>query len=828
MDDLNLVGEAEGFNSCGNALVEYNDIIVNLNACNAGFMRRRWSVLGRSDIFCDQTITLEDIDAPMSVSFAQVGDVEVDGCPDQITLGVPTWIGGPCDIIEYTVDTDTFLFEDGACYKLVNEYTVINWCDYDPNNPFWVETDDFTDGIIRHIQVVKVNDNTVPVITDCEDRMFEINDHSDSDDDGIVCEAKIVLTNVATDPGSDNCPTGWLKWQVFVDLWADGTDDLEFSSFLPPFDNTFDDTNGNGIPDRYVSPTESGGEISIALPDIEGPMSNHKVRWKVTDGCNNVRSCDYDFMVVDKKAPTPYCVDISTAVMDFNGATEIWASDLNIGSFDNCSAEEDLRFTFSDVPPEDDPLYDPMLRSSRRTLKCNDVMNSPVEVNMYVWDEKNNFDFCVVFITVIDNVNICDEGVEIAGQITTETGAQMAGVDVTLEANLAEFPRLLPTDENGQYAFLGNPFNANYQVNGSKDVNYLNGVNTLDLVFIQRHILGLQQLDSPYKVIAADINGDEQVKVSDLLMLRKLILGIIDEIPENESWRFVDKYQEFDDIYSPWPIVEDLDLPFVQTDLLENDFIAIKTGDVTNDAITNLNNKNLTTTRSLPTIDFTFEDRYVEEGELVEVTIKAREAMDLLGYQLSMELNGLAFESITGASLNIGKDNLGLIDAELITMSYHQSKAVRLVKDIKLFTLNFIAEASGKLSDRLHFTSRLTANEAYLSGVYAQKIDSPTTHEVVLRPENDLDVEFTNILYQNEPNPFHKTTVIGFNLAQDSEVTLTIMNATGVAIASFELDGNKGYNAFELDAEWIGKTGLYYYKVEAGEFVDTRKMIVVQ
>ena len=93
--------------------------------------------------------------------------------------------------------------------------------------------------------------------------MFAINDHSDSDDDGEVCEAMITLTNVATDPGSANCPTGWLKWQVFVDLWGDGTDDLEYSSFLPPFDNNFNDTNGNGIGDVYVSPTANGETVSV-------------------------------------------------------------------------------------------------------------------------------------------------------------------------------------------------------------------------------------------------------------------------------------------------------------------------------------------------------------------------------------------------------------------------------------------------------------------------------------------------------------------------------------------------------------------------------------
>ena len=346
------------------------------------------------------------------------------------------------------METDTFFFEDGACYKLVNHWTVINWCDYEPNNPFWNG-----EGLWEHVQVIKVTDETQPVIEDCEDKMYAINDHSDSDDDGEVCEAMITLTNIATDPGSDNCPTGWLKWQVLVDLWGDGTVDLEYSSFLPPFDTQFNDTNGNGIPDVYLAPTTNGGTVSVPLPDIAGSMSNHKVSWKVTDGCNNVTTCDTEFMVVDKKAPTPYCVDLSTAVMESSGTVELWAIDFNVGSFDNCTAQGDLRYTFSDVAPEDDPNYDATQQSSSMVFDCGDVDNSPVEVNMYVWDEKGNADFCVVYLTLVDNTGACGTKPDIAGTVVTETGLGVEEVEVTLEAALPEYPRVEMTDEDRRLHF---------------------------------------------------------------------------------------------------------------------------------------------------------------------------------------------------------------------------------------------------------------------------------------------------------------------------------------------------------------------------------------
>ena len=403
--DLGMTGSAIGYGSCGELGVEYNDIIVNLNTCNVGFLTRRWNVVGRTDIFCDQTITMEDVDAPVNVSFSEVIDFTTANCPDLIALGEPTWEAGPCDVIGYTIDTDTFSFEDGACYKLVNHYTLINWCDYTPTDPTWNG-----EGLWEHIQIVKVIDETKPVIADCEDKIFAINDHSDSDDDGITCEAKIILENSAIDEGSENCPSGWLHWQVIVDLYGDGTNDLEYSSFLPPFDDLFNDTNGNGIPDVYLSPTSTGDTVSISLPDLTGALSSHKVYWKVTDGCGNVTTCDYAFLISDQTSPTATCQDSITVGLSPIGVSRLWAINYFSDAMDNCSSTENIRYTFSASPPEDDPSYDPDRLSSNYVLTLNDINNGYVQLPIYIWDEKGNFTACeTVFIIDPDQISNTEE-----------------------------------------------------------------------------------------------------------------------------------------------------------------------------------------------------------------------------------------------------------------------------------------------------------------------------------------------------------------------------------------------------------------------------------
>lgn len=62
---------------------------------------------------------------------------------------------------------------------------------------------------------------------------------------------------------------------------------------------------------------------------------------------------------------------------------------------------------------------------------------------------------------------------------------------------------------------------------------YTSNVSALDVVYIQRHILGLTELTQPEKLLAADVNSDGKITVHDLLATRKVILGIIYDFPNN-------------------------------------------------------------------------------------------------------------------------------------------------------------------------------------------------------------------------------------------------------------------------------------------------------
>ena len=113
------------------------------------------------------------------------------------------------------------------------------------------------------------------------------------------------------------------------------------------------------------------------------------------------------------------------------------------------------------------------------------------------------------------------------------------------------------TDIDGSYAFGYLPSNNNYRISAEKNNDFLNGVSTLDIIHIQRHILGTKHFDSAFDMIAGDINNDRELTTIDLIELRKLILGIYDELPNNKSWKFGSDKQWLS-VDAPWSFSEDI------------------------------------------------------------------------------------------------------------------------------------------------------------------------------------------------------------------------------------------------------------------------------
>jgi hypothetical protein len=108
-----------------------------------------------------------------------------------------------------------------------------------------------------------------------------------------------------------------------------------------------------------------------------------------------------------------------------------------------------------------------------------------------------------------------------------------------------------------------------------------NGVDSFDQFLIQRHILGRTALGSPYKLLAADVDGSGGIDSFDQFLIQRVILGRSSQFPLG-LWRFMPADYVFPDTNNPWSAPTNRWHTNLLTDLAGQDYVAIKLGDVDN------------------------------------------------------------------------------------------------------------------------------------------------------------------------------------------------------------------------------------------------------
>jgi hypothetical protein len=82
-------------------------------------------------------------------------------------------------------------------------------------------------------------------------------------------------------------------------------------------------------------------------------------------------------------------------------------------------------------------------------------------------------------------------------------------------------------------------------------------------------------------------------------------------------------------------------------------------------------------------------------------------------------------------------------------------------------------------------------------------------------------------LHQNYPNPFNPSTTISFDLPRAADYRMAVYNVLGQEL--YSVNGHSA--AGRVEVEWKPKnaaTGIYLYKVTAGDWVATRKMLLLK
>jgi hypothetical protein len=109
---------------------------------------------------------------------------------------------------------------------------------------------------------------------------------------------------------------------------------------------------------------------------------------------------------------------------------------------------------------------------------------------------------------------------------------------------------------------------------------------------------------------------------------------------------------------------------------------------------------------------------------------------------------------------------------------------------------------------------------------FLSAVQIPGTTDVPAQPNTARPAAYS--LRQNYPNPFNPSTTISYGLPKRSRVTLTVHDVLGQVVATLvDEDREPGLYHVRFDARGMA-SGMYFYRITAGDFVDSRKLIILK
>ena len=567
----------------------------------------------------------------------------------------------------------------------------------------------------------------------------------------------------------------------------------------------------------FVYEIDENNDGSIDLWDFADsytglfPVGEHRVRFTVTDKCNNTITCEYLFSLGDFEPPTPVCIPgLATLIIPSAGGLTIWAEDLGGYSFDNCTDSLNFHYSFSS-----DTL------DISREFNCIDICDlstgNAVPLEIWITDEAGNQDYCLIYVLPQDPNGVCGciaDLPQIVVNVFSETGCE---IDLDYESCY-----------NFDYCVLGGGFFSSYHPPAStfppfsvmnqfgidtisiqSNVDPKDGVTTFDKVLIAKHILGTQPFTSDVQKIAADVSEDGNTTTFDIVFMTQLILNIIPEFPSGKSLVTLPEYQIHNQSMFYWGALYD--------------FIAIKKGDVNSSASIFpdpcLQGNAASETRNGTQIQFFTNDQFLEKGKKYSIPIFANNYKDILGGQFTLTFANekINIEEVKTAGLtSLNNDGFNLKQGEGILLgSWARGDGEDLNAAQPLFALEITANENTRLQEVLEINSTRLKAEVY------KELD---------RGIEFLDIQFDVLEKATEgveviPNPFTNFTNISFTNSAVGQVELNIFDLSGKRIFSQQKNMDKGFQKIRIEKSDLPSKGIYFYEIKTENKVYSGKII---
>lgn len=480
----------------------------------------------------------------------------------------------------------------------------------------------------------------------------------------------------------------------------------------------------------------------------------------------------------------------------------------------NCIQSITESINIQDIPSSD---FDYQLKD----LEVNFVANENDTLSTLIWDfgngsqsnepqpihtyaEFGTYEVCLTVKancgenSICQSIEIIDKSIQsfaLSGSIAKENNQPISNVTVHIS------DKSTLTDNNGNYSesLLGRE---NYTIKPTRTDKALNGLSISDLIFVHGAILGRRQLDSPYKIIAADVNNTGTITISDLLEIQEIVLGEKEQFSASPSWKFIPKDYQFSEPTNPLaaPFPDSINIADLAEAKPNLDFIAIKMGDVNLTASNEFSDQE-SESRSTKKLNIEIQDQKVENNSEIVVPIIGEAFQNSLGYQLGIAYDQEKLELIeilpmVPNGFDFKAEN-GLIKIIWLSPDSEISTDIRS-KQETLLKLRFKSKSTVQLSEILQLSKMFT---------------SKTVGQDLV--ENSIQLSWTNVMAKSLmvkvfPNPANHQIQIEWTTIDEALSTqIEVYNNLGQNVLSHKVHtgGLTTIDVFQLTS------GLYYIRL---------------
>ena len=170
--------------------------------------------------------------------------------------------------------------------------------------------------------------------------------------------------------------------------------------------------------------------------------------------------------------------------------------------------------------------------------------------------------------------------------------------------------------------------------------------------------------------------------------------------------------------------------------------------------------------------------------------------------------------SVTGDTIYIGRTGLNKVTQDIIFDTLGILYGLIKGGTDSLITIDTLTGIASKLGS-------LNRNDLFAIAMLSEKITGVNTP-----PENQFPIQY--LLAQNYPNPFNPTTTIIWQMPESGLVTIKIFDVLGREVTTLvNEEFSVGKHETVFDASWLS-SGIYFYQIKTGDFIETKKMILVK